>query len=85
MPVLTVITEENTIQIQSNPELFAVFRSGTVVIFDGVEDGTGLKIPATTAVQVILFGNGTTMNLQILDGRVLLVDQIVTVTPVRRV
>jgi hypothetical protein len=70
----------NSIQIQSEPGFFTAHRSGTIVILEGV-DGTVCKVPATTAVQTIMFGDGCELNLWIQGGRVLLDGGFVTATP----
>jgi hypothetical protein len=60
----------NTIRIQSDGDNFTVFRSGTVVTFQGT-DGTLLKIPASTSVQTIEFNGGLAQDLVINNGQVL--------------
>ncbi|MDZ7664854.1 MAG: hypothetical protein U5K27_05915 [Desulfotignum sp.] len=71
---------QNTIQIQAGSDLFTVFRSGTVVTFEGT-DGTLLKIPATTSVQTVEFSDRGPLTLSIHGGQVMLDDQVVTTTP----
>jgi hypothetical protein len=72
---------QNSIQIQSSSDLFTVSRSGTVVTFEG-SDGTILKIPATTDPQSISFNGEESRVLQIDNGRVMLDDQEINLTPV---
>jgi hypothetical protein len=71
---------QNTIQIESDADNFTVFRSGTVVTFQG-SDETILKIPATTDAQTIDFTAEESRVLQIDNGQVMLDDQVVTTTP----
>ena len=71
---------QNTIQIQAGSDLFAVFRSGTVVTFEGT-GGTLLKIPATTSVQTVAFSDRGPLTLSIHNGQVMLDDQVVTTIP----
>ncbi len=71
---------QNIINIQSNSNLFTVFRSGTVVTFQG-SDGTLLKIPATTDIQTISFNGEKSWVLQIYNKGVMLDDQVITPTP----
>jgi uncharacterized protein (TIGR02145 family) len=75
---------QNSIQIQSSLNLFTVSRSGTVVTFQGA-DGTVLKIPATTDIQIIEFSDIGPLTLSIHNGQVMLGDhpgQVITPTPV---
>jgi hypothetical protein len=72
---------QNSIQIQSNPDLFSVYRSGTVVTFQG-SDGTVLKIPATQTVQTIEFTDREPLTLSIHDNKVMLDDQEINLNPV---
>lgn len=65
----------NIFHIKSNSEIFTLYRSGTVVTFQG-SDGTFLKIPASKSTQVIQFGDDRTLALHILDNQVMLNDQI---------
>jgi len=69
----------NTITIQSDRNLFSVYRSGASVILEGT-DGTVLMIPATTTVQTIIFNDGT-YSLIIDSNRVMLGDQEIDLTP----
>jgi len=71
---------ENSIQVQSGSDLFTVFRSGTVVTFEGT-DGTLLKIPATISVQTVAFSDRGPLTLSIHNGQVMLDDQVVTTIP----
>jgi hypothetical protein len=66
----------NLIEFQSDAALFTVFRSGTVVTFQG-SDGTMLKIPATTDEQIIVFNNGDPMVLRIDGNQVMLDDRVI--------
>jgi uncharacterized protein (TIGR02145 family) len=68
---------QNSIQIQSDSNLFRVSRSGTIVTFQG-SDGTVLKIPATTDPQTIAFTGEESRVLQIHNGQVMLDDQVIT-------
>jgi len=70
----------NSIEFQSDSNFFAMFRSGTMVTFQG-PDGTELKIPATTDVQTISFNGGQSRVLQIHNNEVKLDDQVITLTP----
>jgi hypothetical protein len=67
---------QNTIQMQSSAALFTVFRSGTMVIFQGTDE-TVLKIPATADTQTILFASQETFSLRIHDNQVMLDDKII--------
>jgi len=62
----------NTVQILSDSNLFTVFRSGAFVIFQE-PDGTGLKIPASTTVQNIVF-NDKTLALMIAVNQIYLTE-----------
>jgi hypothetical protein len=65
----------NTITIQSDRNLFSVYRSGASVILEGT-NGTVLMIPATTTVQTIIF-NDKSFDLKIDSGSVILDNQVV--------
>jgi len=69
----------NTLEIRSNPDLFTVSRSGTVVTFQG-PDSTTLKIPATTDEQTIVFNDKDPFKLRIHQGRVMLDDRVIFTT-----
>jgi len=75
---LTNFPGNNSIQILSNSDMFTVYRSGTVVTFQG-SDGTLLKIPATMTVQTIVF-NDNAYNLMIDNNQVKLNDQVIGTT-----
>ncbi len=65
----------NTITINSDSQLFNIFRSGAFVIFEGA-DGTVVKMPATRTPQTVSF---TDINhtLYISGSQVMLDDQVV--------
>jgi C1A family cysteine protease len=65
----------NTITINSDSQLFNVFRSGAFVIFEGA-DGTVVKMPATRTPQTVSFTD-TSHTLYISGSRVMLDDQAV--------
>jgi hypothetical protein len=71
---------QNVIEIRSSSDLFNIFRSGTVVTFEG-PDGTVLKIPATSSVQTVYFSDKISLPLRIHNGQVMLGEQVVTTTP----
>ncbi len=60
----------NTIAIRAHSDIFSVHRSGATVIFEGA-DGTLLKMPATSAIQTIVFDNRI-FTLKIEAGSVML-------------
>jgi hypothetical protein len=68
----------NLIEIQSGAGLFTVYRSGTVVTFQGT-DGTLLKIPATLTFQDIDFTDKS-LQLRIQGGQVMLGGQVIEST-----
>jgi len=67
----------NTIVFESGPAGFQLFRSGSVVTFQG-SDGTICRIPATASVQTIRFRDGQDLYLRIEDARVRLAGLTVT-------
>ena len=69
----------NEITIEADSKNFTVVRSGVALTLNG-EDGTILKLPATTDTQVLIF-NDTSLNCLIQDGRILLGNQVITTTP----
>ncbi|HKK67660.1 MAG TPA: SUMF1/EgtB/PvdO family nonheme iron enzyme, partial [Bacteroidales bacterium] len=71
---------QNRIQIQSRSDLFIVYRSGTVVTFQG-SDGSILKIPATKDPQTVSFNGEASRVLQIHNNRVMIDDQEITAKP----
>jgi hypothetical protein len=79
--VLIHFPGSNLIEIQSSAWLFDVYRSGTMVIFQG-SDGTLLKVPATPNEQTLLFDGTDPMILQIRDNQVMLDDQTITRSPI---
>jgi len=68
----------NTIIIQSDTNVFSVYRSGAMVTFYGT-DGTLLSIPATSTTQSIVF-NDKGLSLKIDSGSVMLGSQVVGTT-----
>jgi hypothetical protein len=76
---LTNFPNANEVIIQENSNLFQVYRSGTVVTFEG-SDGTFLKIAATKDVQIISF-NDRSLTLSIYDNQVMLDDQVIGLGP----
>lgn len=69
----------NTVTILSDSSNFMVYRSGSMIIFEGT-DGTFLKMPATLTSQMIVFDNHST-SLVITSGQVIMGDQIIDTTP----
>jgi uncharacterized protein (TIGR02145 family) len=71
---------QNSIEFQSDSNLFTVSRSGTIVTFEG-SDGTELMIPATDSVQTISFADSAPLILSIHNNQVMLDDQVITTAP----
>jgi hypothetical protein len=69
----------NTVQFRSSADGFTVFRTGTIVTFQG-PDGTVLKIPATRDIQIIGFADRSLLTLSIHNNRVMLDDQVIMTT-----
>lgn len=70
----------NSIQIQSPSEIFTISRSGSVVIFQGL-DGTFLKIAATTSEQTIFFSDGMIVALTIDNNQAMLGSRSIGTEP----
>ncbi len=66
----------NTISINADSSIFSVSQSGSMVTFQG-EDGTIVKLPATSTLQNIVFNDGEAF----LGVKVLLGEQQVTQIP----
>ena len=69
----------NRVQFQSSADGFTVFRTGTIVTFQGM-DGTVLKMPATRYIQIIGFADRHLLTLGIHNNRVMLDDQVIMTT-----
>ena len=70
----------NTITIQSDSDLFTVYRSGACVVLEGTY-GTVLKMPATLSVQTVVF-NDRSLDLVITNNHVMLGSIEVGTSPV---
>ncbi len=70
---------ENTIRIQVPAAECEVFRSGAMITIKD-KGNTSVKMPATSTVQTIEFSDGSRYPLQIRDKKVMLKDQVVTLS-----